>query len=256
MTKHGDAPPTVAEVLGRTAQELRGDRKLELVARAAKSAGLNWGTGRIADLEAGRVSPTLPTLLQLCIAFSDLLDRPIGLADFFDGDGLVSLNASTLVRLGDLRATLRGKRVGHDAPIGPHIDELIAKLGDELVAKLGMDDDDRRAEMVTDLRRHQREGPRVPYSTMMHPRVREVKRSFLEADYRLIASLRLDIPGDPGGFDHAAVAMEKLWGRSFSEERDQRGGPGANAQKRGRISRELKADLKAELKEAINGGDD
>jgi hypothetical protein len=36
-----------------------------------------------------------------------------------------------------------------------------------------------------------------------------------------------------------------------SDERDQRAGPDANAQKRGRVSRELKA----ELKEAVSRGD-
>ena len=84
------APPTVSEVLGRTARELRDGRKVELVARAARLAGLNWGTGRIADLEAGRVSPTLPTLIALCWAFRDLLGRPLELPDLFVGDGKVT----------------------------------------------------------------------------------------------------------------------------------------------------------------------
>lgn len=39
---------------------------------------------------------------------------------------------------------------------------------------------------------------------------------------------------------------------SFTAERDRRAGPDANPQKRGRISRELKA----ELHEAVNNGDD
>jgi hypothetical protein len=246
VTENSSGPPTVAEVLGRTARELRGDRKVELVARAAKSAGLNWGTGRIADLEAGRVSPTLPTLLQLGIAFSDLLDRPISLADLFAGDGPVALNASTIVELGELRAVLRGQPIGDPAPVRPHLEKIIAETGiDHLF------DEDQKSELVLGFRRHTRHTP--PGATMLqHPRVREVRRSFLEADYRLIASLRMEVPGDLGGFTRAAVAMEKLWGRSFSDERDRRGGPGANAQKRGRISRELKA----ELKEAINRGDD
>lgn len=39
----------------------------------------------------------------------------------------------------------------------------------------------------------------------------------------------------------------KLWGQPFAEERDARAGKDANAQKRGRVTRELKAELKAVL---------
>jgi hypothetical protein len=46
--------------------------------------------------------------------------------------------------------------------------------------------------------------------------------------------------------------MQALWGRSFTDERDHRAGPDANPEKRGRVSR----DLKSELHEAVNDGDD
>ncbi len=65
----------------------------------------------------------------------------------------------------------------------------------------------------------------------------------LEADYRMAKSLGLDL-------DRAAAEMGALWGKSFTAERDRRAGCDANPQKRGRISRELKA----ELQEAINRG--
>jgi transcriptional regulator with XRE-family HTH domain len=105
-------PPAVAEVLGQSARLLRGKHTAELVAYAATSAGLNWGSGRISDLEAGRVSPTLPTLFALCQAFGALLDRPIGLADLFAGDGQVRLTGTALtVELAELRAALSGQPV-------------------------------------------------------------------------------------------------------------------------------------------------
>src|ERR1700722_5821312 len=108
MSDRSPAAPTVAEVLGLTALALRGDRKLELVARAARFAGLNWGTGRIADLEAGRVSPTLPTLISLCWAFRDLLGRPVELPDLFVGDGDVTLAPGVAVPIALLRKALDG----------------------------------------------------------------------------------------------------------------------------------------------------
>jgi transcriptional regulator with XRE-family HTH domain len=47
----------------------------------------------------------------------------------------------------------------------------------------------------------------------------------------------------------------RLWNRTFSEERDRRAGPGANAQKRGQVSRQLRKELQAALETAA-GGDD
>ena len=235
MTKEEGATRTVAEVLGRTARVIRGDRKIELVARAARSAGLNWGTGRIADLEAGRVSPTLPTLLMLCLAFSDLLDRPMTLADLLAGDGPVALNASTTVDLADLRAALGGQAVGGGVPpVGP----IMARLGADMDA-------------LPDVRATVRERLATePFGHMrlIHPRARKVRDSFLEADYRMAASLGLDL-------DRAAELMHALWKRSFSDERDRRGGPGANPQKRGRISRQLKAELKRRKMATISSYD-
>jgi hypothetical protein len=49
-----------------------------------------------------------------------------------------------------------------------------------------------------------------------------------------------------------AAAMAALWRRTFTAERDNRAGPDANAQRRGQISHQLKADLQ----EVINDGND
>jgi hypothetical protein len=209
-------PPTVAELLGRRAQQLRGDRKVELVARAARLAGLNWGTGRIADLEAGRVSPTLPTLIALCWAFTDLLKRPVSLADLFPDDGNVTLMPGVVVPARLLRKALEGHLADPPAAVS------LARSGFPIA---GLD---------------------VPPSDVRAgKRLKTVERSMLEADYRMAHSIGISP-------EMAAVEMAALWGRSFTAERDRRAGPDANPQKRGRISR----DLKAELREAINRGDD
>jgi transcriptional regulator with XRE-family HTH domain len=47
----------------------------------------------------------------------------------------------------------------------------------------------------------------------------------------------------------------RLWNRTFSEERDRRAGAGANAQKRGQVSRQLREELQAAI-EVANHGDD
>ncbi len=54
---------------------------------------------------------------------------------------------------------------------------------------------------------------------------------------RSVSRKRLRISGDA-----LAKVSFQLWGRAFSEERDNRAGPGANPQKRGRVARELQAN--------------
>ena len=49
-----------------------------------------------------------------------------------------------------------------------------------------------------------------------------------------------------------ARVTASLWNRTFSQERDRRAGVGANAQKRGQVTRQMQA----ELKEAIKGVQD
>jgi hypothetical protein len=56
-------------------------------------------------------------------------------------------------------------------------------------------------------------------------------------DQRVAASLGLNT-------EQLCDAAVQLWGTVFSAERDRRAGPDANPQKRGRVTRELKAELK------------
>lgn len=67
----------------------------------------------------------------------------------------------------------------------------------------------------------------------------------LLAEQRLAATL--GISGE-----RLADVSSQLWGSTFGEERDRRAGVGANQQKKGRISRELRA----ELEKAITNGND
>ena len=66
-----------------------------------------------------------------------------------------------------------------------------------------------------------------------------------ESDTRMCKSIGVD-PGT------GVAAMVKLWGKPFSAERDRRAEPGANAQRKGQISRQLKA----ELQKVVTDGDD
>ena len=71
----------------------------------------------------------------------------------------------------------------------------------------------------------------------------KVLRDFSESDVRMCKNIGVDqVLG--------AAAMAALWRRTFTAERDHRAGPQSNAQRRGQISRQLKA----ELQEVINDG--
>jgi hypothetical protein len=52
-----------------------------------------------------------------------------------------------------------------------------------------------------------------------------------------------------------ACLSAALWKRTFSQERDRRAGEGANTQKRGQVTRQMRAELEAAI-EALKHGDD
>lgn len=66
--------------------------------------------------------------------------------------------------------------------------------------------------------------------------------AFSESDSRLMRNLGVEPVS-------AVMAMSELWGRPLSAERDARAGAGANAQRKGQITRQLKAELETALTE-------
>jgi hypothetical protein len=68
----------------------------------------------------------------------------------------------------------------------------------------------------------------------------KTRQSFREADQRLCKAIGIDR-------EFGAAVMARLWQHTFSDERDQRAGSDANAQRRGQVSRQLKAELEQEI---------
>lgn len=71
------------------------------------------------------------------------------------------------------------------------------------------------------------------------------EEALTEADIRIGRELGLDA-------DRTAAEMTYSWGRPLSVERDEIAGVGANAQRRGIVTRELKAQLR---KQVTDGND-
>lgn len=211
VTGTGDAVP-LRSVIGENARRLRGDATADDVAKAARRYGLNWGTGRISDLEHGRVSPTLPTLAALVLALSDVRRAKVALGDLLGDSENISLTTALNVSSDQLRRFLAGGDMFEFALTSPR--DTMAELRDRWPVRLHG----------------------VTAGALMR-----LLGDFGEPEERLARDLGLDR-------ERLAAEMAALWrGRSFHAERDRRAGADANAQKKGRVARELKAELRTVL---------
>lgn len=204
---------SVGEVAGGEARKLRqgAGKSLEDVARAVRSYGLPWSTGRVGDFESGRAGPDIRTLLVVAAALGNVIGSPVELADLFAGSGDVAITDAVTVKRAALRAMLGSQPVKLPTPKDVEVLTLAVKVPrtrkqPEWVS--GVDND------------------------VLHRVLGELR----ESDVRMCQ--RVGVEPYWG-----AAAMAKVWGRTFVAERDQRAGPGANAQRRGQVSRQLKAEL-------------
>jgi transcriptional regulator with XRE-family HTH domain len=226
--------PTLSEVVGRNCQRIRTENGLTQndLARYGRQVGLRWNAAKVGDFEAGRSAPTFATVLAVTLALQKAVDHvatrqaasptspEVKLADLIGRGpalrGLVAVNDSLDIGAVDLAAVCSGDTF---EPEGPGI--VNRPVSSPAAARM----DDAAMELTEDIRA-------------------VLQRSGLDED-RLASRLKISA---------ARLAAEsfRLWRSTFSEERNRRAGPDANQQKRGRISRQLRA----ELEKAINDGDD
>jgi hypothetical protein len=207
----------MAEVLGRNARALRKGvgATLEDVATAVGTYGLAWSTGSVGSLESGRtVGVNLENLFVVAAALGDVTGQPVTLAELFAGKGAVKVDRLT-VTLAKLRAWLSG--------------EPVALTGRALS---GM------SETMLWITAGAIETP--DWAGISHELHVRVLRDFREADRRVCKAIGVEL-------DDGAAAMAMLWKRTFTAERDRQAGPDANAQRRGRVARQLKAELREML---------
>lgn len=204
---------------------MRGERALDDVAAAISACGLKWGRGRIFDLEAGHVSPTIPTVLLLCQAFSDLLGRDVTVGDLLAGAGRVDVYDRP-VPLSTVRDALAGAPVNLPESRVSTTDLLKRDFLDQLAK--------RSPEEIAPSRKGQ---------------LWRIYKQCGEAEERIGRSLGVGGKNSP-----LLEAMHDLWGKSLSAERDKRAGADASAQAKGRITRQLKSELETYFME--NDGND
>lgn len=194
------------------------------LARSARGIGLRWTASAVGDFEAGRSSPTFATVLAVTLALNMALresGQPAGTTladlvapDIAAGEQFVALTDSIDV-LDTLLVQVCQGQVFH-----LYEGKWRAKL-----QPLGWRETQAMLDGLGD--------------------VREILERSGLTEHRLAQRL---------GTDHAHIAKLslRLWQRTFSEERDSRAGADANQQKKGRISRELRA----ELERALTDGND
>lgn len=202
---------SVAKVVGANVRSIRLNAgvTLDRLAFTMRLCGLRWSTGRIGSLESGHIPARIETLYVVALALGRATHRPVSLSDLLDGSAAVTLNDELGVDLTALRDAVSGKPVTVGETAAAHkLDERLRPVMREATEALGR---------------------------------RVVRESFREADYRVCRKLGVS-PED------GLAAMLDLWGpRTFSEQRDHLAGAGANAQRRGNVSRQLQAELQKVL---------
>lgn len=88
-------------ILGAGARSIRleAGANLEQVSQAARRAGLPWSTGRVSDMEGGRVELKLETLISLALALGEVRGKPVTLAELLAHPTPVMVNGREIASL-------------------------------------------------------------------------------------------------------------------------------------------------------------
>lgn len=179
------------------------------LAVVASKYGEVWDAGSIGKIEAGKYKATIQLLGILSIALSELNHRSVRISEFLQSKQAINVNKSVVALPDELLDFLadRSKFVGRT---------LVAPTTDF------------EATIEEEFRNH-------PEPIDVEP-ASEVYRALTHGDRRIAREVSLSA-------EAFAVWCSLLWKRTFTTERDERAGSDASAQKRGRISRELKQEL-------------
>lgn len=214
-------------VIGANAREFRlgAGLTLDQVSLAARRRGLKWSESRVADFEAGRAAPTLATLLAVCLALNDAGCPEANLPGLVKYISPIKINDSLDLLDADIVRLLAGEPANGPEPIEPSAGDPANLLG----------------------------WKRTPFERKVFDRYEadlkkssQIARTAGATEDRIRKALGIS----PPLLAHLSAA---IWGRSFSEERDHRAGEVANAQKRGRVSREMQAELQTAIEGVKRG---
>lgn len=223
---------TVAEVVGRNMKRTRerGGLTLDEVAREARVYGHRWNTGRVSRMERGEGSVTVDLLLFIAYLLGNLLGEAVRPADLLRSDEGIQIAPRATLNPGKAAQALEA------GDSGLWTSDLVE--GDDLIDE-EMEQVRARYDGVGEVLRPVGMTPRTA------EQLDEAHRAWSLSDERAARKLGLS----QGRFTAWSI---RLWGRLMSAEVERRSPAGATPQKKGRITRELLA----ELQEVMSRGDD
>lgn len=204
--------------VGHQAKKIRTQNRLTLedVAQVARMHGLKWSTARVVEFENGKIPLTLSHLVIVAGALGTGDEGgAVRLADLLPPATELELTSGYTAASEDLRNMLRGEPVfvvdtKRAARIEAQVAESTAALAN--VRKLF---------------------PDVPQRAM-----RQIEMSNGLAERRAAKDLNMSMP-------EFTAAQAVCWGKTMTEERAARAAEGASPQALGRITRELKAEIRS-----------
>lgn len=180
---------------------------LEDFAEAIRHQGLNWSTGRVGDLDGGRVEAKLSNAVAVAQTLANVTGQPVTLADLF---------ADT-----EFEALFRGEPLrpqgghGHDPDASPL--DLARRNGWENLAQAAADFGVPQTRVT-------------PYLIAFD--------SIRVTDRRAAKALGLSLM-------ELTTWAVRLWDHSLTTERDRRAGPDADVSQLGSITRQLRDEIEA-----------
>lgn len=221
--------PNINEIVGQNVASIRESAGLSLdaVARAAHPFGLRWNSARISRIERGDGNVTLDTLLMLCALLSDMTMKDISVASLVRSTGPVAIAPEGTLSPGVAEKLVRDGQVSYRQTFeegGDIIAATVASVHQANDQYFKILDPEFRGDLVA-VRAHN-----------------EGRTKWSLSDERNARKLGLT---DAEFLGWCVV----LWGRLMSLEVEDRAPEGATPQKKGRITRELLAELREALEQ-------
>ncbi len=205
----------IAVVLGANCRRIRTDARVtqDELAWAARQVGLKWTASKVRDFEVGRSAPTFATVLALTVALNRVITRTRFTARTTQGGNEIAIQLDP-VRMADL--------VNYGGEVS--VTEDFELAGEWL------------AEYCSGGIWNTEDGVQSVSSNS----------SVLGLTEERVAG-RLGI-----STDRLYAESQRLWNRTFTAERDRIAGPGANSQRKGQVTRQLKAELEKAITDGNN----